>query len=292
MSAAIDGAAVPRIEKKKRNPNFAAIVGLSISAAILLVGWTLPLRDYLTPRSGMGYALGIIGGSLMVALLIYPARKRLPFLSAIGSARSWFRIHMALGVAGPLCILYHCCYRLGATNSNVALISMLIVAGSGLIGRYLYARIHHGLYGQKATLAELRSEAERLKTENSGAGRLLPEFAARLDAAEARINRGVPLVPKAFSAAILFGIGRFGLRRYAHRTLKGAAAESAAIAEHRATLAGAADRYADARLGAARRVAEFQSCEQLFSLWHVLHLPLFGMLLVAGIVHVVAVNVY
>jgi hypothetical protein len=28
------------------------------------------------------------------------------------------------------------------------------------------------------------------------------------------------------------------------------------------------------------------------SLWHVLHLPLFFMLLVAGIVHVISVNVY
>ena len=114
---------------------------------------------------------------------------------------------------------------------------MLIVAGSGLIGRYLYARIHHGLYGQKATLNELRSEAERLKNDSAGAGKLLPEFAERLDDAEARINRGVPLVPKAFSAAILFGLGRWNLRHYAHKTLKGAAAESAAIAAHRATLA-------------------------------------------------------
>jgi hypothetical protein len=32
--------------------------------------------------------------------------------------------------------------------------------------------------------------------------------------------------------------------------------------------------------------------EGLFSLWHVLHLPLFFMLLIAGITHVVAVNVY
>ena len=45
-------------------------------------------------------------------------------------------------------------------------------------------------------------------------------------------------------------------------------------------------------IDATRRVAELASYERLFSLWHVLHLPLFFMLLVAGIVHVIAVHVY
>ncbi len=270
----------------------AAQVGLVSAALLVVVGWLSPLGSYLTPRSGVGYALGIVGGSLMLALLIYPLRKRVPSLALLGSNKMWFRIHMVLGVAGPICILYHCCYRLGATNSNVALVSMLIVAGSGLVGRYLYGRIHHGLYGQKASLAELRGEAERLKGEGGGAGRLLPQFAARLDAAEKRIAGGIPLVPKALSAALLFRFGRARVRHYVHRTLRGAAAESLAIAEHRRALSLAADRYADSRLLAARRVAEFESCERLFGLWHVLHLPLFGMLFVAGIVHVIAVNIY
>jgi len=43
---------------------------------------------------------------------------------------------------------------------------------------------------------------------------------------------------------------------------------------------------------AVRRVAELATYERLFSLWHLLHLPLFFMLLVAGVVHIVAVHVY
>ena len=50
--------------------------------------------------------------------------------------------------------------------------------------------------------------------------------------------------------------------------------------------------YADRRLDAGRRVAEYRLYARLFSLWHVLHIPLFFMLLIAGIVHVIAVNVY
>lgn len=277
----------------RRRFRFAADhLGLILSALILGFGWFAPLTQYLTPRSGLGYALGIIGGSLMLLLLVYPLRKRIKSLGFIGSNKIWFQIHMILGVAGPICIVYHCCYRLGATNSNVALISMLIVASSGLAGRYLYTRIHHGLYGHKVTLKELRAEADQLRQQADGIVKVMPEFIAELDRREQRIANGLWLVPKAVSAAALYHLGRVGMRRYVHHTLRTAAAGSRPIAWHRGALTQAADRYADSRLTAARRVAEFDSCERLFALWHVLHVPLFGMLFVAGIVHVIAVNVY
>ena len=269
-----------------------AFLGLLAATVVIGLGWVVPLRDYITPRTGLGYALGIVGGSLMLALLIYPARKRIPGLAFIGSPRWWFRFHMALGVIGPICILYHCGFRTGATNSNVALWSMIIVAGSGVVGRYLYSRIHFGLYGSRASLNELHYQAANLKTEGTGAGRLLPGFGPRLDRAEKLISATIPLVPQASSAFVMWYVERLRLHAFIRRTLREAASTSLAISEHRATLLAAACRYSDARLGASRRVAEFHSCERLFSLWHILHLPLFGMLFVAGIVHVIAVNIY
>jgi hypothetical protein len=250
------------------------------------------LPKYITPRSGVGYWLGIIGGSLMLLLLIYSLRKRFPSTTWLGSARVWFTIHMTLGVVGPLLIMYHSNYHLGAANSNVALISMLLVAGSGLVGRYLYARVHYGLHGRMATLGELRAEAERLKTDTSGAGRLLPELAPRLEAAEKAIAQGIPLIPRPVAAMLLCHWAMYRLGRYVHNALRRAARASPSIGTHRDTLVAAADRYARSRLTAARRVTEFESCERLFGMWHLVHVPLFGMLLVAGIVHVVAVNVY
>ena len=55
---------------------------------------------------------------------------------------------------------------------------------------------------------------------------------------------------------------------------------------------GVAFAYVDRRIAATRRVAGFEAYERLFSLWHALHLPLIFILLVAGVVHVIAVNVY
>ena len=290
-AAAESSATIPAVDT--RRPKLSGThLWFGLTTLIVIVGWLVPLRDYLTPRSGAGYWLGIVGGSLMVLLLLYPARKRIPGLAALGSARTWFQIHMILGIVGPLCILYHCCYRQGATNSNVALWSMVVVSVSGVIGRYLYARIHHGLYGRKASLAELRADADRLRREGAGAGRLLPELAARVSGAEKLILVNIPLVPRALSAWLLWHFGRWRVRRYVGSALHFAAVSSATIAGHQASFGFAATRYSDARLAATRRVAEFESCERLFSLWHVLHLPMSGMLFVAGIVHVIAVNVY
>ena len=64
------------------------------------------------------------------------------------------------------------------------------------------------------------------------------------------------------------------------------------IARHAHRIAMVARRYAYRRLETGRRATEYQMYERLFSLWHVLHIPLFFMLLIAGIAHVVAVNVY
>ncbi len=260
--------------------------------AVLVVGWFLPLDRYLSPREGVGYWLGITGGSMMLLLLIYPLRKRVASLRFIGNSRAWFQVHMALGLLGPLCILYHCLYRLGATNSNVALICMLVVSGSGVMGRYLYSRIHHGLYGRQATLQELRDEAARLREETSGASKFLPDLAARLEASERRIDSRVPLVPKAVTASLRYRLERLRLHRYVRRTLDAASRDSALVAEHAGGLGATARRYADQRLSAARRVAEFEACARLFGLWHVLHVPLFFMLLFAGIAHVIAVHLY
>jgi hypothetical protein len=264
--------------------------------AVLCAGFVLPIERYLTPRRGIGYVLGIIGGSLMLLLLLYSARKRLPWFKFLGSTARWFRAHMLLGVLGPLCILYHSGFRLGAANSNVALFSMLAVASSGLVGRYIYARVHHGLFGSKLTLGELQQNAAGLRA-SPEAFALLPELMERVESAEHRIlgigPRVSVLIPlKLLRVSLRVGYERLRLRRYARQTLRRGAGDSSATAAQRSILQREARRYIDERLLATRRVAGFQAWERLFSLWHALHLPLIFILLAAGVVHVIAVNVY
>lgn len=268
-----------------------AVLGLGLACVAIVAGLTLPTERYLTPQHGIGYGLGIAGGSMMLGLLIYPLRKRKPSLAFIGSVRAWFRTHMVLGVLGPLAILYHSNFSLGATNSNVALACMLIVASSGLVGRYLYSRIHHGLYGRRATLLELSRDADSLR-QHSGALRLLPGLMDELERAERHISAPCPVPLRPFLAAWRQRGESRRLGRLVVAAIGIAAGRSDAVARQRERFTRVACGYVDSRLMAARRVAEFEASERLFAAWHVLHLPLFAMLVIVGIVHVIAVHVY
>jgi hypothetical protein len=288
-------AVTAQTNKGKRRITAAGLAFLLV-AVLLVSGWHSQTERYITPQRGLGYALGILGGSMMLLLFIYTARKRIRWLAFLGPTVRWFRIHMVLGAAGPLCILYHANFHLGATNSNVALISMLTVAGSGVVGRYIYSRVHHGLYGRKATLSELRSGSDNLHS-GSGAVAFVPELVERLESAEKRMLAAGPHLPvlglvKPIAVAALALHSRWGLRRYVRRALRAAARKSATVAGQRHRLRRTAFAYIDRRLAATRRLADFQVFERLFSLWHALHIPLIAMLLLAGIVHVIVVHLY
>lgn len=128
-----------------------------IAITLLVIGWSKKEFYYLTPEFGLGYFLGISGGIMMLTLTLYPLRKNLSAMKNWGPVRHWFRMHLLFGVFGPIAILYHCNFKTGAINSNIALWSMIIVATSGLLGRYFYSRIHKGLYGREVSLKELQN---------------------------------------------------------------------------------------------------------------------------------------
>lgn len=265
-----------------------------VTVALLAFGYNFPTQRYLSPERGVGYLLGLIGGSAMLILLLYPLRKRFRWMSFMGSTKAWFQTHMILGVMGPLSVLYHSNFSFGATNSNVALVCMLVVSGSGLFGRYFYRRIHNGLYGTKATLAELQSHAQRTRAIASNIA-FLPDLMARIEQEEAVVTArcaNTPTVLRPVVATWLTLRARIRLYRHVRRSLRNAGHPKPMPAEQRQRIYRTASLYIDTRLMANKRALEFEAYERLFSLWHVLHLPLFFMLVIAGVVHVIAVHVY
>jgi hypothetical protein len=272
------------------------IVWTVLVAAVLGWGGHAHLERYITPQRGFGYSLGIIGASMMILLLVYSARKRLPGLRWLGGIPAWFEFHMVLGIVGPILVLFHANFSLGATNSNVALICMLLVAGSGVIGRYIYTRLHAQLDGHEGTLEQLKAAGDRLRSQSTS----ISFLAGLLDAID-RTEKRLIEPPKGIIARflhLLVGAPRVALARWmVHREIDRAVSdavrrESALIAAHAHRIATVTRSYADRRFEAGRRIGEYQAYARLFSLWHVLHLPLFFMLLIAGIVHVIAINIY
>ena len=266
------------------------------AAAILALGAQLPVSAYLSPKSGLGYAIGIVGGVMILMQLLYAMRKRIQSLRFVGTVAGWFQAPMMLGVVGPVCILIHCGFSLGATNSNIALFSMLTVAGSGIFGRYFYSKIHRGLYGRKASLAELQASARELRARGTKL-LMMPELMKLADAQERRLLAvadwsSALLILAPFAIASRFSSGRGRLRRYARAAIGVTAARHKAVASQRDRFERVAFDYVQRRMRATREVVEFRIYERLFSVWHVLHVPLFLMLIAAGIVHVISVHVY
>ena len=124
-------------------------------AIALTLGWVASEQQFLQPEAGLGYWFGIAGTTCMAVLLLYPLRKRVKAMRNWGPVRHWFRFHMFLGVMGPVLIVFHSNYNLGSTNSRVAFFSTVIVALSGLMGRYFYSKLHMGLYGRRTSIVNL-----------------------------------------------------------------------------------------------------------------------------------------
>ncbi len=274
----------------------AGLFGYSFLLAALIVGWLVSDYKIVSPNDGLGYWLGIIGGSLMLFLVLYPAGKKSTILRRLGLVKHWFRIHMIFGLVGPLLILYHCNFSVDAINSSVALYSMLAVTVSGLIGRYFYTRIHRGLYGKRASIEGLRAEISDSTKNSRGLAVVLPKFINELHAVSAKLignefTRTIS-ISHSLSWTVKYYFVRLRLYLLINRELRDYASRSQALQRNSKNLRRTANRYAAKQVGLMRQVAQLAFYERLFSLWHVFHMPLFLLLIASALVHVLAVHMY
>lgn len=273
---------------------------LFYSLVIFLVyaGWQNRHMEVINAEYGTGYALGIVGGSMMLMLLLYPLRKRMKFMRNWGPIRYWFKTHMLFGILGPIAILYHSNFSLGSFNSNMALYSMLVVAISGLFGRYFYARIHYGIYGSKTSLDELKSDSNEIKEmlhRNLAIFPDLMEATARIE--ELATTRPSSLVAQIFSHLYIrsrIWLSKRNIYAQLRRAIKtwNPPADTDNGTVNRKELQEASIQYINAYLRCIRKSSEFRLYERLFSIWHIIHFPLFLLLVLSGTIHVFAVHLY
>lgn len=245
------------------------------------MGIQVATHDFYKPGDDIGYNMGLVGGLMMLVLLTYPLRKHFAFMRRLGEMKYWFSMHMMFGIFGPLLVVFHSTFELHSVNATVAMTTMLVVAGSGFIGRYAYRHIHRGLYGSKLSLRELREELLGSK-----------------DAADSKL-RNYP--------AVIFIL--HGFQRYAFLpglSMKGKAWRFLSlpfrrqIANFRCRMIVRGDSREGREIRAlvldylygVERAAQFKVFERIFALWHVVHIPLVFMLVATAIWHVVAVHMY
>ena len=270
--------------------------GYTLVALAIYVGWSNSDLNLVQAQQGLGYWLGIVGATLMALLLLYPARKRIRSFRSLGPVRHWFRIHMIFGVLGPVLVLFHCNFQLGSINSRIALFSTLIVAASGVIGRYIYSKLHYGLYGQRASLMSLREDLHEFRGSSSAVARLLPTINAELVAWEdGHLDKEAGVLGSflyAVSIGLTSRVKSWQLARRARRMVAEIAQTSSVVAQHERALLRNAETYLARRILLVQKFAQYRSFERLFALWHIVHFPLFLLLVLAVIVHVLAVHMY
>jgi len=263
---------------------------------LLVLAWLVAFGDLFKPGSDLGYNLGLAGGLMMLSLLLYPLRKRVRFLDRLGRMETWFRYHMFMGIGGPVLILFHSTFKTGSMNASIALYAMLLVALSGVVGRFVYRHIHRGLYGRELTLAELEAELKNRQGSIGSVFELQPNIEhrlkefhqlafAELDSTSQRIWRFMTLQYKGKSLS----------RSIRHDAKKALAAEAKKQNWPYAQLMlnySLAKRQIDDYVYAIIRLAQLSSWTKLFSLWHIAHVPFIYMLVFSGIVHVIAVHFY
>lgn len=239
-----------------------------------------PLHDELKPSGTIGHVLGIAGSAMLVGMLAYSARKRIRSMHGLGKLSAWLRVHIFFGIAGPLLITYHTAFKLRGIVA-ISYWCMIIVAISGVLGRYIYAQIPKAISGRELKHQEITHQLERLHAKL--AELVDPFHLRRIVSAVTFSNR----VTHSSVAALLAMLGDDLIRRPRRR------AELAAILNDLPGLPPAARRRiyraANEIELLQRRIVLLRSSRALFKYWHVLHVPLAQTMYITMIIHILVV---
>ena len=267
-----------------------------VLTALVWATWQVSQMGLFKAGDDVGYWMGVAGGVMMLLLFSYPLRKHFRFAHSWGKVKWWFLVHMLLGVGGPLLILLHSTFRIGSLNAGVALYSMLIVAGSGVVGRFIYARVNRGLRGEQTELKELQVRARMDQDDVRSRLAFAPRVEALLknfEQAELQAKEGwITHLRRVF----WLPFRQWWLYRQCvaelDRSIRALAIRGGWTHQERLRRSKRTKKMAHRYIMAVVRVAQYTAYARLFSLWHVAHIPFVYLLIISAIVHVVAVHAY
>jgi hypothetical protein len=203
---------------------------------------------------------------------------------------------MVLGIGGPLLILVHSGFRFGSLNAGVALFSMIIVALSGVVGRFIYMRVNRGLYGEIVSLQELKGRAGIEQEGVRSRLNFAREVETTLLAFAEHERAALPGWRNHLRRVFVLPLAQWLVYRRCARLLVEPSARLAAqlqwnadkVADHRRLARKLVRRYLNAEV----KVAQFSAYEWMLSAWHVAHIPFVYLLVISTFVHIFAVHAY
>ena len=294
--------AVSRPRGETLHRTFLAILILTASVGILYLAvnglpyYTLPLEQRpFSPLHGqlrssgtVGLRLGILSIGMFCFLFLYPLRKRWRWLASIGSTRRWLNFHVFLGITTPVVATFHTAFRTHGI-AGAAYWTMVSVAISGFVGRYVYAKIPRSITAAELSMQDLEAQAADLAarlTENTVFGP--DDFAPLLNLPGQKEIRAMSLLRALWTMMKMDLLRPFQVSRLRRRVTGGA--------EWITTLGGLLpSRHEDVELIVAnvRRqsrlrmaLAFLDRTARIFHLWHVVHRPFSISFVVLIMVHI------
>jgi hypothetical protein len=105
------------------------------------------------PAGVWGHGVGIVATLFMLSNFLYPIRKRWVALKSSGTIRTWLTFHMFVGFMSPLVIAFHAAFQSNNMLATLTAGSLLVVVGTGVVGRFIYGLVPSGRGSDLADLA-------------------------------------------------------------------------------------------------------------------------------------------
>ncbi len=235
-----------------------------------------PQYQQLRPAGTDGLRFGILGAlAITVGVATYSVRKRSRPLSRAGKLKYWLEAHIFLCSIGPALVLLHSSFHVGGLIA-IAFWSMIVVALSGVFGRYVYVRIPRTVHGQFAGLAAVeRERAELLDALRKDLGPRLDQVEHLLGSAVRPPSTGFV---RALAAAVRFDLVRRATLRKVKAVLRRLQLPATTRAEVESLLA--------RQLELEQELALLVPFQRLFRYWHLLHLPLAVAMFIVVALHI------
>ncbi|MBX7118906.1 MAG: hypothetical protein K1X31_07905 [Gemmatimonadaceae bacterium] len=269
------------------------VAALSVAVLGLMLGleyYRLPfaerpdsvLYEKFRPAGEYGLRYGIVGFALITfGVVTYTARKRLRALARLGKLKFWLEFHIFVCTVGPFLVTLHTSFLVGGLVS-IAYWSMVVVAASGIFGRYVYVRIPKTAHGTFAGMAAVHAQRAELLDA------LEADLGTRAQALERIIAPSGPARTYGLLGAVVAAT-RFGAQRRAMMTRVKAVVASAGL---EAKPRDRALRLVERQLELEQQITVMAPFQRLFRYWHILHLPLAIAMFLIVAVHVTVATLF
>lgn len=114
----------------------AASIAILIVAAAVYIPYARSAPYGPSGASAVGLTFGVVGFAFMLFAGLLAPRKKFP-IWRLGSAQTWMRGHLWLGLLSLPVILFHSGFRFGGPLTTVLMILLIIVIASGVFGACL-----------------------------------------------------------------------------------------------------------------------------------------------------------